>query len=184
MPNRLTLTLLVALAAATVTVSSQNSGRALTIEDYYRVQTVGAPSLSDDGRTVTFTIATRIESDNSTKTDTWSVATDGGGEPKRVESTGESAGTGRGGRGGRGASVTSPDGKWIAQTIDKPQPKADPRYASDFERRHQERFKGAIFDWKDFQRDGQPFPAPNQRARPAAQIVPSAPSSGGDREGC
>ena len=49
-----------------------------------------------------------------------------------------------------------------------------PPTRSDFERRHEERFKGVTFDWKDFQRDGQPFPAPNLRARPAAQLVDSA----------
>ena len=31
--------------------------------------------------------------------------------------------------------------------------------------------RACTFDWKDFQRDGQPFPAPNLRARPAAQLV-------------
>ena len=179
MPNRFALTLFVALAAATIPVSSQDRGRALTIEDYYRIQAIGSPSLSDDGRTVTFTVATRVESDNSTKTGTWSVATDGTGEPRLIETARESGGPGRGGRGGRGASVTSPDGRWVAQAIDKPQAKVDPTYANDFEKRHQERFKGAIFDWKDFQRDGQPFPAPNQRALPAAQVA-VRPSSGGD----
>jgi dipeptidyl aminopeptidase/acylaminoacyl peptidase len=34
------------------------------------------------------------------------------------------------------------------------------------------------FDWKDFQRDGQPFPAPNLRARPGASVVVQ-PASGG-----
>src|SRR5207244_9584780 len=60
-----------------------------------------------------------------------------------------SVGTGRAGRGGRGggnaASVTtvpSPDGKWVAIVRDKPETKPAPTYASDFEKRHQERFKG------------------------------------------
>ena len=75
--------------------------------------------------------------------------------------------------------VLSADKKWIALAKDKPQPKKDPTYASDFERRHEERFKGVTFDWKDFQRDGQPFPAPNLRARPAAQIVVQ-PAGGGE----
>jgi dipeptidyl aminopeptidase/acylaminoacyl peptidase len=44
-------------------------------------------------------------------------------------------------------------------------------YASEFEKRHEERFKGVAFDWKDFQRDGAPFPAPNLHARPAAQLI-------------
>ncbi|MBK6306680.1 MAG: hypothetical protein IPF47_13550 [Gemmatimonadetes bacterium] len=32
---------------------------------------------------------------------------------------------------------------------------------TDFEQRHEARFKGVQFDWLDFQRDGQPFPVPN-----------------------
>src|SRR5206468_6498985 len=76
--------------------------------------------------------------------------------------------------------VLSPDGKWIASTKEKFLPKRETAYASDFERRHQDRFKGVMFDWKDFQRDGAPFPAPNLRARPAAQIViqPAASPAG------
>ena len=62
--------------------------------------------------------------------------------------------------------VVSADTKWIAFAKDKPQPKTERAYASDFEKRHEERFKGVTFDWKDFQRDGAPFPAPNLRARP------------------
>ena len=69
------------------------------------------------------------------------------------------------------ARVASPDGKWTRETQEKPQPKAEPKYASDFEKRHQERFKGVTFDWKDFQRDGAAFPAPNPAAQPALQVV-------------
>jgi Tol biopolymer transport system component len=153
-------------------------GRPLAIEDYYAIRTVAAPRISDDGRTVTYTVSTRIESDNSTKSERWRVATDGSSEPQRIGGDEVPVpGPGRGG--GRGAPIASPDGKWMATTRDKAQPKAEPTYASDFEKRHQERFKGAIFDWKDFQRDGQPFPAPNQRALPASQIV-ITPAGGGD----
>ena len=199
-------------------------GRALTIEDYYRIQTVGNPVISPNGNWVSFALSTRIEDDNSTRTETWVVASDGSAKPSRVLHYGRDVagarwtddnrieyaadrqqwtidprtpgvpparvGTpqlaaARGGRGGgRGGgeaqspAVPSPDGKWLATTVDKAQSRRDPEYASDFERRHEERFKGAIFDWKDFQRDGQPFPAPNLRARPAAQIVISRATSG------
>jgi dipeptidyl aminopeptidase/acylaminoacyl peptidase len=201
------------------------TGRPLAIEDYYRIQSVGGPAISPDGNWVSFTVSTRIEEDNSTRTETWLVGTDGLSKPWRVLHYGRdvtgarwtdagrlqyaadrvqwtidpaspnappvhvttaTAGGGRGGRGGRGsgedqaaAMLPSPDGAWLATTVDKPLPRAEPEPATEFERRHQERFKGAIFDWKDFQRDGQPFPAPNLRARPAAQIVivgaPGAP---------
>ena len=51
MRNRLPLTLLIALVVA-APVWTQGTRRALTIEDYYRVQSIGGPALSEDGRTV------------------------------------------------------------------------------------------------------------------------------------
>jgi dipeptidyl aminopeptidase/acylaminoacyl peptidase len=197
------------------------SSRALRIEDYYRIQTVGSPSISPNSRWVAFTVSTRLEEPdaNSSRTDSWIVPADGSAEPRRIQhqgkdvsspswgddgllqysiegqrwkidpdspstppthmQTGSSSADGRGGggRGGRGGgrggeSVTpSHDGKWEAATVNKARPDAKPVYASEFEKRHQERFKGAIFDWKDFQRDGADFPAPNPVAQPAQQIV-------------
>ena len=196
--------------------ASAPQGRPLAIEDYYRIQTVGSPLLSPDGRWVAYTVSSRIEQDNSTHGESWLVAADGRSAPRRVQHDGTDVSNPRwlddgwlqysvdrqqwkidpgspslppvalppqapapAAGGGRGASVTSPDGKWIAAARDAARPKAEPVHASDFEKRHQERFKGAIFDWKDFQRDGQPFPAPNQRALPAAHITVT-PASGGD----
>jgi dipeptidyl aminopeptidase/acylaminoacyl peptidase len=141
--------------------------RPLAIEDYYRVLTVTNPQIAADGKSVRFSVTTRIESDNSTKTESFVVPTDGSTPPSKVES----AAGGRGGRGAGGVTVTSPDGKWQVKTQEKPRPKADTTYASDFEKRHQERFKGVTFDWKDFQRDGAAFPVPNPAAAPAMQIV-------------
>ncbi len=203
------------------------AGRPLAIEDYYRIKTVGSPAISPDGTWVSFTVSTRVEEDNSTRTETWLVKADGESKPWHVlheghDVTGASwteasrlqytadrfqwtldpaspgvppvqvgpARAASGGRGGRATGgeaappiVRSPDGAWIATTVDKPQAPPPAETASDFERRHQERFKGAIFDWKDFQRDGQPFPAPNLRARPAAQIVIQPASRGAASDG-
>jgi len=47
-----------------MTLGAQASGRALTIEDYYRVLDVGAPQMSPDGRFVAFTVSRRIEATN------------------------------------------------------------------------------------------------------------------------
>jgi len=194
----------------------QPQGRALTIEDYYRIRTVGRPTLSPNGRWVAFTIANRIEQDNGTRTESWIVTADGSAQPRRIVHEGKDVdaprwrddntlqysidrqawridpedpaappvqvdtpvpaaggrGGGRGGRGGGGsAGLRSPDGSWTAHTVDKPRPKQEAAYASDFEKRHQERFKGAVFDWKDFQRDGAPFPAPNPVTQPAQMLV-------------
>src|SRR5215470_7139270 len=155
MTRRLLCALCVLAGAATL---SGQAKRPLAIEDYYRVLSIGNPQISADGKSVTFTVATRIEDDNSTKTETFRVPTDASARPERIEpATGAAGGRGGGrGRGGAGASVRSPDGVWIARTQEKTAPKAEPQYASDFEKRHQERFKGVQFDWKDFQRDGSP----------------------------
>jgi len=77
---------------------------------------------------------------------------------------GETAAAQRGGLGDASGHVTlpSPDGKWTASVRDTPPPKREITYASEFEKRHEERFKGVEFDWLDFQRDGQPFPVPNR----------------------
>jgi dipeptidyl aminopeptidase/acylaminoacyl peptidase len=94
---------------------------------------------------------------------------------------------GRGGRGGRGAAgaarstLASPDGKWTATVRDFAPPKLPSVALSDFEKRHEDRFKGVEFDWMDFHRDGGPFPVPNRRdvqSNPPQEIV-VAPMGGG-----
>jgi dipeptidyl aminopeptidase/acylaminoacyl peptidase len=89
--------------------------------------------------------------------------------------------SGRGGRGRGGVSRPSPDGRWVAYLADRDQPRQDPPAEGEFERRHLERFKGAIFDWKDFQRDGQPFPAPDPTAGPGQRIDIRAADGGPSR---
>jgi dipeptidyl aminopeptidase/acylaminoacyl peptidase len=226
-----------ALAWSPVPFTAQQAarGRALTIEDYYRVQSVGGVSIAPNGKWVAFTVSTRLEEPetNSSRSDAWIVPADASAAPRRIQHQGKDVtnpswtddswlqilidggrwkvdpdnpstaplrssraaggeGRGGGGRGGRGGggrggggAAPSPDGKFEAATVNKPQPEAKPTYASDFEKRHQERFKGAIFDWKDFQRDGAPFPAPNPVAQPAQQIVlrPRPATAGGVRAG-
>ncbi len=185
-----------------------STGRTLTVEDYYRLQVVGSPSISPDGRWVSFTVSTRIEDDNSTQTATWLAPADASTRPQRVSHFGRDITGARWDATNRlvypvgqerwsldpaaptrlpvpAASapdgVTSPFGTWIARLVDAPAaapPAAGPP-PSAFEQRHNARFKGAIFDWKDFQRDGQAFPAPNLRARPAQRIVLQS-AGGGD----
>ena len=152
--------------------------RPLAIEDYYKVLTITNPQISPDGRTVRFSVQTRVESDNSSKTETFTVPTDGSAPPAKVAGAGDSAG--RGGRGNGVVRVASPDGTSVARTQEKAKPKPEPKYSSDFEKRHQEHFKGAIFDWKDFQRDGAAFPVPNPAAAPALQIVMQPSAAQGD----
>ena len=109
--------------------------------------------------------------------------------PDRIDSVGVpaaggAAGGGRGGRGGErggGAPMTSPDGKWVATVRDTPAARRERVFASDFEKRHEERFKGVTFDWMEFHRDGAPFPLPNARdpdVSPPQEIVVSAAAGG------
>ena len=165
--------LLPAICLLATAMTHGQARRPLTIEDYYRVLSVTNPQISPDGKTVRFSVTTRVEADNSTKTETFTVPTDASAPPAKVAAASAEGGAPAGGRGGRGgaARVTSPDGKWVVRTQEKPQPKAEPKYASDFEKRHQERFKGVTFDWKDFQRDGAPFPVPDPAAAPAMQVL-------------
>ena len=87
---------------------------------------------------------------------------------------------GRGGRRGRGGMrrIPSPDGSRLAFIRDVPRPQNEPVYASDFERRHQVRFEGAIFDWMYFQRDGGSFPVADPREA-TAQEISVTPAGGG-----
>jgi dipeptidyl aminopeptidase/acylaminoacyl peptidase len=168
-------TLLCAVCLLAVAALSAQDRRPLAIEDYYRVLTITNPQISSDGKTVRFSVTTRIEQDNSTRTETFTVPSDGSRPPAKVED--EPAG-GRGGRGAGGAvRVTSPDGSLIARTQERARPKTDPETLNDFEKRHEERFKGVTFDWKDFQRDGGAFPAPNPAAQPALQILLQRPGA-------
>lgn len=220
---------LVAVALWSVVTPAQQapaSGRALTIEDYYRIHRVGSPSISPDGRWVAFTVTTPVEDEkdaNRNASEGWFVPIDGAAPPVRIApgqgdvtnlrwrednrlqfsrerqqwtidpenptappvkvDAPDAPGRGGRGRGGGAGSVVipSPDGRWRVELRNKPVRRVEPTYASDFEKRHYERFQGAIFDWKDFQRDGQPFPAPDPRARPAVQIV-LTPAGGGNEK--
>ena len=183
-------------------LAQQAPARRLAIEDYYRVQTVAGPSISPDGRWVIFTVSTRIEEDNSTRAETFMAPSDASAKPARLAHYGKDISGASWTSDGRleysaererwtldpqklstppvkavplpSGAVFSADAKWIAYAKDKPQPKKERIYASDFEKRHEERFKGVTFDWKDFQRDGAPFPAPDLHARPAAQLLVQA----------
>ncbi len=193
-----TRTVLVASLMGVPLIAAFPQGRALTIEDYYRLRTVGAPQMSPDGRWVAYTVSRRIESTNGDSSEVWIASTQAP-QPRRVSASASHAtmplwaSDGRltfaaGGRrwalnpdvpdsivenssvtpqserfgGGVVRVLTSADDKRIAAVRNMPVQKRDRAFASDFEKRHEERFKGVQFDWLDFQRDGQPFPVPNR----------------------
>src|SRR5207247_6520050 len=67
---------------------SQAQGRALSIEDYYRVKTVGAPQMSPESRWVAYTVSTRIEATNGDSSEVWLAPTDGSQPARRVSPAG------------------------------------------------------------------------------------------------
>ncbi len=179
----------------TLTARMQAQGRALQIEDYYRIRSVGAPAISPDGRWVAFTVTSRVEANNTDSSEVWIVASDGSSTARRVSPEGndaggpawtddnrlrfttggkrwilspasgaptEDAGTPARRPGGGELTIPGPDGRRVAHLRNVAPPRRDRTFASDFERRHEERFRGRQFDWLDFQRDGQAYPVPNR----------------------
>ena len=78
------LALTLAFDAPRPATAQSPSGRALAIEDYYRVKTVGNPELSGDGKWVAYTVSTRVEATNDNTSEVWLAAFDGSSQPKRV----------------------------------------------------------------------------------------------------
>ena len=65
-------------------------GRALAIEDYYRIKSVGDPQISPNGRWVSYTVSTRVEEDNTNAIETYVVPVDGSAAPRRITHDGRS----------------------------------------------------------------------------------------------
>ena len=208
----------VCIAVTTSVEGQAPRGRALTIEDYYRIKTVGDPLISPDGKWVAFTLTTRIEDDNTNAIETYVVPADGSAAPRKITHEGRSVAAPRwsddgmlqyslnarvnsavfiGGDAPRSrpeaaasykiaidapnatpvtvqaapGGVLSADGKTRALARDlRREPPAEVT-GTDFEKRHATRFRGRTFDWMRFQQDGQDYPTPDPRLRPAAEIT-------------
>ena len=201
----------VSLSTSAPTASAQARGRALTLEDYYSFKSVGAPRVSPAGDWVAYTVSTPVEETNQSVTESWIVRADGSAEPVRVHRDGENVSNPRWKSDGRllfsqqdavwsidpaqptGTAVretedgseglASPDGRWLARTQDMPRPARPEPQLSEFERRHEERFRGDAFDWYPFRRDRQDFPLPDPRQQPLSEIVlDSADGNGTSRQ--
>src|SRR5579862_966548 len=223
------LLLVVALMAGLVFAQPTERGRKLTAEDYFRSKTVGNPQISPNGKWVAFTVATKIEEDNTTAVETYVVASDGSAAPRKIQHDGKNVaaphwtddnmlqytlksrtnsavffpGEAVPSEDSQGqlwkvsvdspgavpvkadtapAGVVSTDGTWIAVAEDKVKTAPKPMYASDFERRAEEHFKGREFDWMRFEQDGQNFPTPDPRLRPVQEITITRSGGGESRE--
>ncbi|HIF56881.1 MAG TPA: hypothetical protein EYQ39_06585 [Gemmatimonadetes bacterium] len=79
---------LMCLVILTPVPISAQMGRQLTLEDYYRIKSVGSPMISPSGDWITFAVSQRIEETNGTTTESWVVRSDGSGIPVRVQHNG------------------------------------------------------------------------------------------------
>ncbi len=189
--------------------SQQHKKRPLTIEDYYHAKSISNVSISPNGRWVVYTIRYPVERDNSNMGEIWYISTDGKSEPKRITGPHQNAERPRwtddgvlsyrigretwylnieepGARPFKDVSLDrvgslSPDKKWEADVRPVKPSAKKAKYSSDFERRHEERFKGAQFDWLRFQRDGRTVPLPDPRdevANPKREIFLKPADSG------
>ncbi len=77
---------LVTLATLPLAAGAQPAKRAFALADWYKVTTVGSPSVSPDGKRVAFTVTTVREAENKRHTEVWVAPIAGGGEPMRMTS--------------------------------------------------------------------------------------------------
>jgi dipeptidyl aminopeptidase/acylaminoacyl peptidase len=194
------------LSAAPV-LAQQPAKRALTLEDYYRVKSVGAADISPDGRWVSYTVGLPVEETNRNVVETWLVRAEGAGAPVRLLHNGATVQSAswtddnrlRFASGGAtwlldpsrinepatstqatpaaAGGAVSPDGRWRARARPMPVPAKPTPVLSEFEKRHEERFRGDAFDWYPFRQDGQRFPLPDRR-NPAPVEIVVEPASG------
>ena len=83
----LALTLLLTVGGPRGTVASaqtQPSGRALELRDYYRVESIGSPAISPDGKSIAFVRTYTVETDNRRQSEIWIAPSDGSSAAKRV----------------------------------------------------------------------------------------------------
>ena len=209
----LPLSLLCAAAVGPAAAQTTGPRRPLAIEDYYRIRTAGQPLLSPDGKWVAFTLTTRTEATNADSIRVWLVPADGSVPERQLSPPGINARNPEWRRDGRlsysvgsereivdpaapderrertaplpSRGEPSPDGRWTARVHSLPAAPPAASFRSEFERRHEERFRGRIFDWLDFQRDGSPYPVPNPvdpAVTPAQEIFLEGPHGGEPRQ--
>ena len=114
------LTVFACVAALRAGAPQAPAGRALKIEDYYRVQSVGGPAFSPNSKWVSYTVSTRFEEEeNGTRSESWIVASEGSSAPRRIQHEGKD--------------VSNPrwtDDGWLQYAVDRQQWKINPESPS------------------------------------------------------
>lgn len=183
------------LDGAKNSAATQQSGRALELRDFYRLESIGSPAISPDGKLVAFVRTYIVEADNRRNSEIWLAPADGSSAPKRITDPAISSSNPRWSpdsnllafsaarrrtanagaeesspvwflrmdqpgsapfqiQGLGGTPIFSPDNQWIAFTKrTPPAAKAPKQFASDFEKKIDERFKGRMFDWMGYRFD-------------------------------
>ncbi len=77
MPKRSAPLALAALLLLAFPAPAADTGRAFTLEDLYRVKSVGEPAISPDGKTIVYTVATNDWATKKKTTALWRVGADG-----------------------------------------------------------------------------------------------------------
>ena len=201
--------------------AAQQSHRALDLKDYYRLESIGSPAISPDGKLVAFVRTYIIETDNRRNSEIWLAPSDGSSTAKRMTDPSVSSSNPRWSPDGKllafsasrrrganagaeesspvwflrmdqpgeafqiqgvgGTPIFSPDNQWIAFTKrTPPAAKVPKQYASDFEKKIDERFKGRMFDWMEYRFDQRGYlPDPRDPLATPPEELYIVPRSGG-----
>ena len=72
------------LSGSIATAQAPQSRRAIELKDFYRIENVGSPAISPDGKLVAFVRSYIVEPENRRQSEIWLAPSDGSSAPKRI----------------------------------------------------------------------------------------------------